>query len=168
MTTTNTNLTSNSAGSSVAHVGQLFIRFALVGMLLWVGLLKFTAYEAKAIEPLVSNSPLMSWGYNVLSVQSFSILIGVTEIILGLLIAAHFLSPIASAVGSAGAVVMFLITLSFVFTTPPAWQEGYGFPFPSPMPGQFLLKDLLALAVAVWLLGQSLTAIAARRATMST
>jgi len=53
---------------------------------------------------------------------------------------------------------MFLITLTFVLTTPGVWQPGYGFPFPSPMPGQFLLKDLMLLGAAIWTAGEALRA----------
>jgi|GEM_PF-5571065 len=56
-----------------------------------------------------------------------------------------------------GAIIMFLITLTFVLTTPGVWQPGYGFPFPSPMPGQFLLKDLMLLGAAIWTAGEALT-----------
>ncbi|MDQ2747707.1 MAG: DUF417 family protein, partial [Acidobacteriota bacterium] len=57
-----------------------------------------------------------------------------------------------------GAIVMFLTTLSFLLTTPGVWQPGYGFPFASPSPGQFLAKDLLLLGAAVWTAGESLRA----------
>ena len=82
-------------------------------------------------------------------------LIGVTEIILGLLIATRPFAPFVSAIGSIGAIIMFLITLTFVFTTPGVWQPGYGFPFPSPMPGQFLAKDILLLGAAIWTAGEA-------------
>jgi len=43
-------------------------------------------------------------------------------------------------------------------TTPGVWQPGYGFPFPSPMPGQFIAKDLALLGIAVWSAGEALRA----------
>ncbi len=89
-------------------------------------------------------------------------LIGSIEIILGLLIATRSVAPRVSAIGSIGAIIMFLLTLTFVFTTPGVWQPGYGFPFPSPMPGQFLAKDILLLGAAIWTAGEALRA--ARRA----
>jgi len=85
-------------------------------------------------------------------------LIGTIEIILGLLIATRPFAPQISAIGSIGAIVMFLITLTFVFTTPGVWQPGYGFPFPSPMPGQFLAKDIISLGTAIWTAGEALRA----------
>ena len=36
-------------------------RYGLVIVLLWIGGMKFTAYEAEGIRPMVANSPLMSW-----------------------------------------------------------------------------------------------------------
>jgi uncharacterized membrane protein YkgB len=53
---------------------------------------------------------------------------------------------------------MFLATLSFILTTPGVWQPGYGFPFPSSSPGQFLLKDLANLGAATYTAGESLRA----------
>jgi len=53
---------------------------------------------------------------------------------------------------------MFLVTLSFILTTPGVWQQGYGFPFPSSSPGQFLLKDLVNLGAATYTAGEALHA----------
>ncbi|CAN5367781.1 DUF417 family protein [soil metagenome] len=149
---------SSDWGRTLEGVGAGLIRYGLVIILLWVGALKFTDYEAEGIQPLVANSPLMSWGYSVAGVQGFSMLIGVIEIVLGLLIATRPFAPKVSAIGSLGAIGMFLITLTFVFTTPGVWQPGYGFPFPSPMPGQFLAKDIMLLGAAIWTAGEALRA----------
>lgn len=140
-------------------VGAFVIRYGLVIILLWVGILKFTAYEAEGIKPLVENSFLMSWGYDIMSVGGFSKIIGIMEVILGIMIASRPALPKISGIGSLGAAIMFLITLSFVFTTPGVWQSGYGFPFPSPMPGQFLAKDILLLGAAIWTAGEAFSAV---------
>ncbi len=145
-------------------VGEKIIRYGLVVILLWVGALKFAAYEAESIQGLVANSPLMSWMYSVMSVQGASILIGVIEIVLGLLIATRPFAPLLSAIGSFGVIIMSLITLTFIFTTPGVWQPGYGFPFLS-MTGAFLAKDLLMLGAAIWTAGEALRA--ARRAPLT-
>ncbi|MDQ3649350.1 MAG: DUF417 family protein [Acidobacteriota bacterium] len=149
-------------GRTLEGIGEKVIRYGLVVILLWVGALKFTAYEAEGIQGLVANSPLMSWGYSVMSVQGFAMLLGVIEIALGLLIATRPFAPKLSAIGSLGVIVMSLITLTFVFTTPGVWQPGYGFPFPSPMPGQFLAKDIMLLGAAVWTAGEALLAARGR------
>jgi len=140
----------DSLGRTLANLGEIVIRYGLVVVLVWVGALKFTAYEAEGIKPLVENSPLMAWALQAFGLRTLASLIGITEIVLGLLIATRPFAPRVSAMGSLGAVGLFLITLTFVLTTPGVWQPGYGFPYPSPMPGQFLLKDVLLLGAALW------------------
>ncbi|HXV85269.1 MAG TPA: DUF417 family protein, partial [Gemmatimonadales bacterium] len=70
------------AGLAGSHV----LRYGLVVLILWYGLFKFTAAEARAIEPLLANSPLLSWLYAVTDVQGASRLIGAAEIAIALLI----------------------------------------------------------------------------------
>ena len=60
-------------------------------------------------------------------------------------------------------VLLFAGTLSFLFTTPGVLAAA-GFPVLSVLPGQFLLKDLVLLGVALWTLGDSLAAAARRGA----
>jgi uncharacterized membrane protein YkgB len=54
--------------------------YGLVVVLRWIGGMKFTAYEAEAIRPMVANSPLMGWIYNVMSTTAFSSLLGVIDV----------------------------------------------------------------------------------------
>ncbi|MBY0588372.1 YkgB family protein [bacterium] len=141
-------------------VGRLAVRYSLVLVLVWIGGMKFTAYEADGISAFVANSPLMSWAYSIFSVRSFSALLGVTEIAVALLIAARPLSARASLLGSISAVGMFSTTLSFLLTTPGVWEASAGgFPALSVVPGQFLIKDFVLLGAAVWLCGQDLVAL---------
>ena len=152
------NTETSSLGYTLENIGTIIIRYGLVIILLAVGALKFTAYEAEGIQGLVANSPLMSWVYSVFTVRSYAAILGIIEITLGILIATRPFAPKISAIGSIGAIFMFLITLSFILTTPGVWQAGYGFPFPSPMPGQFLIKDIMLLGAAIWTAGESLRA----------
>ncbi len=147
-----------STGIKFENIGAKILRYGLVVILLWVGALKFTTYEAEGIKGIVENSPLTSWAYNLLGLQGIARVIGIVEIVLGLMIASRNFSPKLSAMGSMGAIVMFIVTLSFSLTTPGVWQPGYGFPFPSPMPGQFLAKDLILLGASVWTAGEALVA----------
>jgi uncharacterized membrane protein YkgB len=90
---------------------------------------------------LVEHSPLMSWMYNLLGVQGVSNVIG--------LMALRPLFPKASFVGSLAAVVTFLLTVSFLFSTPGAVQLKYAFPVLGDA-GQFLIKDLVLLGASFW------------------
>jgi uncharacterized membrane protein YkgB len=136
-------------------IGMHVTRYGLVLVLLWIGGMKFTAYEAEGIRPLVANSPLMGWVYNLVSVTAFSSLLGVVEIVIGVLIALRPVWPAGSALGSGLAVGMFLTTLSFLVTTP-GWEPSLGgFPAVSAMPGQFVLKDIVLLGAALWTAGEA-------------
>jgi reactive chlorine resistance protein C len=136
-------------------IGIHVTRYGLVLVLLWIGGMKFTAYEAEGIKPLVANSPLMGWVYNLMSVTAFSSLLGVVEIAIGVLIALRPVWPAGSALGSGLAVGMFLTTLSFLVTTP-GWEPSLGgFPAVSAMPGQFVLKDIVLLGAALWTAGEA-------------
>lgn len=144
----------------LTRAGSATVRYGLVLVLLWIGGMKFTAYEAEGIRPFVDNSPLFAWTYPLLGVQGLSNLLGAVEIAVGLLIAARHISPKLSAIGSLLAVGMFLSTLSFLVTTPAAWVgESGGFPAVA-VPGQFLLKDVVLLGAAVWSAGEAWRAAA--------
>src|SRR6266436_1474747 len=160
-----TGSTSTRAGSlevmdsRVQAVGFRVIRYGLALVIAWIGFMKFTSYEANGIQPLVANSPLLSWMYHLLSVRQFSVGLGVVEIGIAILIALRAWSPKACAIGSAIAALMFLTTLSFLFSTP-GWEPSLdGFPALSALPGQFLLKDVVLLGAAIWSLGEALRSV---------
>src|SRR5262245_12018886 len=71
----------------IETAGRHGVRYGLVLVLLWIGGMKFTAYEAEGISGFLANSPLMSWAYQVFSQRQFSAILGVTEILVALLIA---------------------------------------------------------------------------------
>jgi uncharacterized membrane protein YkgB len=123
--------------------------------LLWIGALKFEEYEVENVRPLVSSSPLLWPVAEKLGEKATARIIGVTEIAVGALIAAKPLAPRASAIGSLGAVGIFATTLSFLATTPGAWQEDRGAPKLS-MVGQFLVKDSVLLGAALLTAAESL------------
>ena len=146
------------AGLDLERAGVILLRYGLAAILLWVGGLKFTEYEAKGIEPLVANSPLLSWAYHAFGLRGVANLLGVSEIAFGLLIGLRPFSARLSAYGSLGAVLMFLTTLSLLLTTPGVIAPGYAFPVLSANVGQFIAKDLVLLGAAVWTAGEALRA----------
>jgi uncharacterized membrane protein YkgB len=155
MTTVNENSIA-AVEDRVGRVGALLARYGLVVVIGWIGLLKFTAYEAQGIQPLVANSPFVSWVYDVFSVTTFSTLLGVLEVATAVLLAVKPWWPKVSAVGSVIAIGLFLATISFLFTTPGIGESSAGgFPVLSST-GQFLIKDVALLGIAVWTLGDAL------------
>lgn len=142
---------------TIERIGSAVSRYGLAVVLIWIGCMKFTAYEAMGIQPLVSHSPFFAWTLNFMDVRTLSAAIGVIEIATGLLITSRRFSPRASAIGSLLAVGTFLITLSFILSTPGVWAApAGGFPALSAHPGQFLIKDIVLLGVSTWSLGESM------------
>ncbi len=135
--------------TSLEKLGMHVSRYGLVVTLLLIGVLKFTAGEAQGIQSLVASSPLMFWLYKVFSLQAVSNLIGVIEIAVAALIALRPFSPKLSFIGSIGAIITFMLTVSFLLSTPGAIQFSHGFPMLGDA-GQFLIKDLVLLGASIW------------------
>jgi len=133
-------------------VSSAILRYGLVLFLVLFGLAKFTPVEAETIQPWVAHSPFLGWLYGFASVQGVSNLIGVIELTIAALLAVRHWWPRASFIGSLGAVVTFLITVSFLFTTPDLSPEWSG----------FLMKDLILAGAALWTAGDALRAVEQR------
>ena len=133
-------------------------RYGLVIVIGWIGALKFADFEAHQIQPLVANSPFMGWLYNFMPVYTFSALLGVLEVSCAVLLAIKPLAPRLSIIGSLIAIVLFVSTVSFLFTTPGVGEpKGGGFPAISLL-GEFLLKDIPLLGLSFWTLGDAIRA----------
>ena len=116
-------------------------------VLAWIGLTKFTAAEAAGIAPLIASSPLFAWMQAFMPEQAISALIGVIEILTALALLGYWFNPRLFRIGLVMSIITFLVTLSFLFTYPGAWQADLGgFPALS-RSGHFLLKDMALLAV---------------------
>ena len=132
------------------HESSLLIlpTIALAIIFIWFGGIKFTAGGASGIEGLINNSPILSWVYGIFDVPSFAALLGAIEIAIGLLLLLGLVSLKVRAIAGLASIATYLITLSFMLTTPGVVPEGASFPVLSGMPGEFLLKDLVLLAVS--------------------
>lgn len=141
----------------LSAVGRGICRYGLALVLAWIGFGKYIKMESRV---LIEHSPLMSWVYDVFSVNTVARGLGTLEIVAAILIVARPVSARLSAAGSALAIVLFCGTLSFLFTTPGVISRFAGpIPVLSALPGQFLLKDVVLLGVAVWSLGEALQSV---------
>jgi reactive chlorine resistance protein C len=165
----------------VAHLdraGIVILRIALIIVLVWIGGLKFTDYEAEGIVPFVANSPVMSFFYHYPAPQyrghitpegevnavnrvwnqenrtfAVSYALGVVIVGLAILIALHPWLPQVAAIGSGLLILMACTTLSFLITTPEAWVAAHGdalhgFPFLAG-PGRLVIKDCIMFGAAI-------------------
>src|SRR5246127_5770147 len=115
--------------STIDTIARLVGRYGLVVVIGWIGALKFANFEAHQIQPLVANSPFMGWLYDIFPVYTFSALLGVFEVTAAVLMAIKPVAPKLAVVGSVQAVILFLATISFLFTTAGIGEPaGGGFP----------------------------------------
>ncbi len=156
--------TRHTPTNGLGSAGSTVMRCGLATTLLWIGALKFTDYEVRNAEVLVTASPLTSRLRRRLGARKLGWLVGITQLTLGSLIVAKPAAPRASALGSLGAAGLMLGTLSFLVTTPEAWQEGQGAPQLS-MLGEALLKDTVLLGASLLTAAESLRAARARNQT---
>jgi len=136
------------------------VRYAFVAAITLVALAKFTAAEAEGIRPFVEHSPLLSWAPASVGMRSFTIGLGMLELAIAALIALRPLSARAALVGSVGAIMMFLTTLSFLFTAPGVLDPSSTFPVFTAV-GGFLAKDAVFLGIAVWSAREAYAAVKA-------
>ena len=144
---------------TIDAIASVLGRYGLVVVIGWIGALKFANFEAHQIQPLVANSPFMGWLYDFLPVYTFSALLGVVELTAAVLLAIKPFAPKLSLAGSLLAIVLFVSTVSFLFTTPGvAEPAGGGFPALS-LIGEFLLKDIPLLGLSFWTLADAIRAV---------
>lgn len=126
----------------IYRLGLGLLRYGLVLLLLLYGGFKFFPFEAEAIRGFVSSSPFLAWLYPLFGVRGTSALFGVSEVLAGVLIALRPWAPRLSGYASLGSSAIFIVTLSFLFTTPGALSPTH------PVNG-FLLKDIFLLGAAL-------------------
>jgi len=132
------------------------LRASMVIIFFFFGYQKWFEYEAQVLIPYISNGPLLSWMYPVFGVRGASWFLGVSEWLFGVLLFLGFWNKKLGILGAAGSVVTFVATVTIIPFMPNGWDEAAG-GFPA-MTGNvpFLMKDIVLLAVSVYLLKQDL------------
>lgn len=130
------------------------LRASMVIMFFFFGYQKWFEYEAQILIPYISNGPLISWMYPVFGTRGASWFLGVAEWTFGLLLFLDFWNRELGVLGALGSVVTFVMTVTIIPFMPNGWEESAG-GFPA-MVGNvpFLMKDVVLLAVSIYLLKQ--------------
>jgi uncharacterized membrane protein YkgB len=138
------------------------LRASMVIVFLFFGYQKWFDYEAQILIPYISNGPLISWMYPVFGIRGASTFLGVSEWTFGALILAGFWNKKAGVLGALGSVATFIGTVTIIPFMPDGWAESAG-GFPA-MVGNvpFLMKDVVLLAVSVYLLKQDVVRVSAK------
>ena len=126
---------------STYKLGYYISLFGAALILLWIGIFKFTPTEAQGIKSLVENHFLTFFVYKIASVQAVSNAIGTIEIIIALLLIFSVKFAFLKRYAGIGMIITFLVTISYLFTTPGVWKIVDGVP----VTDFFILKDLMLL-----------------------
>jgi uncharacterized membrane protein YkgB len=136
------------------------VRASMVIIFAFFGYQKWFDYEAQALIPYISNGPLIFWMYPVLGVKGATYFLGVAEWFFGALLFAGFWNKKLGILGALGALFSFISTFTIIPFMPNGWAPSAGgFPAMTETVA-FLMKDLVLLAVSVYLLRQDVLRVA--------
>jgi uncharacterized membrane protein YkgB len=149
------------SGALTKDLDYHLVRASVVIMFFFFGYQKWWPYEAERLVPFISNGPLIWWLYPVFGHQGASWFLGVSEWTFGALLLAGFWDKRLGILGAAGSTATFIATVTIIPFMPEGWDPAAGFPA---MTGNvpFLMKDVVLLAVSLYLLKQDVVRVAQR------
>src|SRR5262245_22163964 len=129
------------------------VRGSMILIFLLFGYQKWFEYEAHGLIPFIDNGPLTFWMYPVFGLHGASYFLGVSEWLTAALLFWGFWDPRPGFLGAILSVGTFVTTVSILPFMPDGWNAAAGFPA---MQGNvaFLMKDVVLLAVSIYLLKQ--------------
>jgi uncharacterized membrane protein YkgB len=129
------------------------VRGSMVLIFLLFGYQKWFEYEAQGLVPFISNGPLTFWMYTVFGLRGATWFLGVSEWLTAALLIWGFWNKKAGILGAVLSIGTFITTITIIPFMPNGWDPAAGFPA---MTGNvaFLMKDVVLLAVSVYLLKQ--------------
>src|SRR5580692_3577656 len=141
------------------------VRASMVIMFFFFSYQKWFPYEFERLVPFISNGPLIWWLYPVFGHASASYFLGGSEWTIGSLLFAGFWDKRLGVLGALGSTGTFIATVTIIPFMPEGWDTAAG-GFPA-MTGNvpFLMKDVVLLAVSVYLLKQDVQRVVLATAT---
>ena len=136
------------------------VRASMVFLFLIFGYQKWFEFEARGLEPLFLHGPLIYWMHVAFGVRGEAYFLGVSEWATAALLVAGFWSRKLTLLGSLVCVATFVCTVTIIPFFPSAWASEIGFPGMTLVMG-FLMKDVVLLAVSLYMVRQDVIEIAA-------
>jgi uncharacterized membrane protein YkgB len=137
------------------------LRGSMVLIFLMFGYQKWFEYEAQVLVPYISNGPLISWMHTLFGIRGASWFLGVAEWTFGALLLAGFWNRRLGLLGALGSVATFVGTVTIIPFIPGGWEPSAG-GFPAMVgPVAFLMKDVVLLAVSLYLVKEDAQRLAA-------
>jgi uncharacterized membrane protein YkgB len=134
------------------------LRASMVIIFAFFGYTKWHQYAAQLMIPFISHSPFIFWLYPVFGLRGGARFLGASEWLICALLFAGFWDKRFGILGALGSSVTFLTTLTIIPFMPDGWDPAAGFPA---MAGNvpFLVKDVVFLAVSIYLLKQDVVKV---------
>jgi uncharacterized membrane protein YkgB len=134
------------------------LRASMVIIFAFFGYTKWHQYAAQLMLPFISHSPFLFWLYPAFGLRGGTRFLGASEWPICALLFAGFWDKRFGALGALGSTVTFITTLTIIPFMPDGWDPAAGFPA---MAGNvpFLMKDIVFLAVSIYLLKQDLVRV---------
>jgi len=130
------------------------LRASMVIIFFFFGYQKWFQYEAQALLPYIGHGPLLFWMYPVFGVRGATYFLGVGEWLFGALLFAGYWNKKLGILGALGSCFSFVATTTIMpFMPDGGAASAGGFPAMTERVA-FLMKDLILLAVSVYLLRQ--------------
>src|SRR5262249_37700428 len=104
------------------------VRGSMVLIFLLCGYQKWFEYEAQALIPFISHTPLTFWMYPVFGCHGATYFLGVSEWLTAALLIWGFWNPKAGVLGAILSVGTFITTVTIIPFMPGGWNEAAGFP----------------------------------------
>ena len=134
------------------------LRASMVITFAFFGYTKWHQYGAQTMVPFISHSPVIFWLYPVFGIRGGARFLGASEWTILALLYAGFWDKRFGVLGALGSTVTFMTTLTIIPFIPNGWDPAAGFPA---MAGDvpFLMKDVVFLAVSIYLLKQDVVRV---------
>jgi uncharacterized membrane protein YkgB len=135
------------------------LRGSMIIIFLFFGYAKWFAYDAQALVPFISHGPFIFWLYPVFGVRGATWFLGCAEWTICALLFSGFWEKRLGVLGAAASAATFIATVTIIPFFPDGWAaEAGGFPALTLNTG-FLIKDVVLLAVSLYLLKQDLARV---------
>jgi uncharacterized membrane protein YkgB len=134
------------------------LRASMVIIFFFFGYTKWHEYAAQILMPFISNGPLTSWMYPAFGIRGATRFLGGSEWVICALLFSGFWDKRLGILGALGSSVTFITTITIIPFMPNGWDPVAGFPA---MAGNvaFLMKDVVLLAVSIYLLKQDVVRV---------
>jgi uncharacterized membrane protein YkgB len=129
------------------------LRVAMVLIFAFFGYTKWHQYAAQLMVPFVSHSPFIFWLYPAFGVRGGARVLSASEWTIFALLYAGFWDKRLGVLGALGSTVTFATTVTIIPFMPDGWDPSAGFPAMAGLV-PFLMKDVVLLAVSIYLLKQ--------------